>query len=88
MKIEMPTVKEMRREKKRQEKLEQERLEKERRDRELEEEEEAKRSKLNNDIKDIRSVKMLDKVFLDFDSPRLRQAMDDLGVKQEECMKK
>lgn len=68
----MPTVKEMRREKKRQEKLEQERLEKEKRDKELEEEEEAKKSKLNNDIKDIRSVKQLDKVFLDFDSPRLK----------------
>lgn len=54
---EMPTVKEMRRERKRQEKLEQERLEKEKRDKELEEEEELKKSKLNNDIKDIRSVK-------------------------------
>jgi hypothetical protein len=80
----MPTVKEMRREKKR---LEQERLEKEKRDKELEEEEEN-RVKLNNDIRDIRSIKQLEKVNLDFDSPRLQQAMDDLGVKEEECLKK
>ena len=71
-----------------QDKLEQERLEKEKRDKEAEEEEELKKSKLNNDIKDIRSVKQLDKVFLDFDSPRLMQAMDDLGVKEEECIKR
>ena len=80
----MLTVKEMRREKKRQE---QERIEKEKRDKEAEEEEEN-RIKLNNDIRDIRSIKQLEKVNLDFDSPRLKQAMDDLGVKMEECMKK
>ena len=80
----MPTVKEMRREKKRQE---EERLEKEKRDRELEAEE-ANRIKLNNDIKDIRNVKQLERVNLDFDSPRLKQAMDDLGVKEDECLKK
>ena len=80
----MVTVKEMRRQKK---KEEQERLEKEKRDKELEEEEENK-IKLNNDIRDIRNLKMLEKVNLDFDSPRLKQAMDDLGVKEEECLKK
>ena len=80
----MPTVKEMRREKKR---LEQERIDKEKRDKELEEEEENK-VKLNNDIKDIRTIKQLEKVNLDFDSPRLMQAMDDLGVKEDECVKK
>jgi hypothetical protein len=42
----------------------------------------------NNDIRDIRSIRQLDKVNLDFDSPRLKQAMDDLGVSIEECMKK
>lgn len=80
----MLTVKEMRREKKRQE---QERIEKEKREKEAEEEEENK-IKLNNDIRDIRSIKQLEKVNLDFDSPRLKQAMDDLGVKYEECVKK
>ena len=44
--------------------------EKEKRDKELEEEEENK-IKLNNDIKDIRTIKQLEKVNLDFDSPRL-----------------
>jgi len=36
--------------------------------------------KYNNDIKDIRTMRQLEKVMLDFDSPRLKQAMDDLGV--------
>ena len=36
--------------------------------------------KYNNDIKDIRTLRQLEKVMLDFDSPRLKQAMDDLGV--------
>jgi hypothetical protein len=44
--------------------------------------------KKNNDIRDIRSLRQLDKVNLDFDSPRLRQAMDDLGVNFDECQKK
>ena len=80
----MSTRKEKRKEEKRRE---QERLEKEKRDKELEEEEENK-IKRNNDIRDIRNVKQLEKVNLDFDSPRLKQAMDDLGVKEEECLKK
>jgi len=41
--------------------------------------------KKNNDIRDIRSIKQLEKVYLDFDSPRLKQAMDDLGVNFDEC---
>ena len=81
----MLTAKEQRREKKAKD---QERAEKEKKDKEKEDEEEENKIKLNNDIKDIRNVRMLDKVFLDFDSPRLQQAMDDLGVKQEECVKK
>lgn len=81
---EMFTVKQMRKEKQRQE---QERLEKEKRDKELEEEEQNK-VKLNNDIVRTIRIKQLDKVNLDFDSPRLMQAMDDLGVKEEECLKK
>jgi hypothetical protein len=44
--------------------------------------------KYNNDIRDIRSIKQLEKVLLDFDSPRLNQAMDDLGVSFKECQKK
>jgi hypothetical protein len=44
--------------------------------------------KYNNDIRDIRSIKQLEKVLLDFDSPRLNQAMDDLGVNIKECQKK
>lgn len=65
----MSTRKEKRKEEAR--KREQERLEKEKRDKELEEEEENK-IKLNNDIRDIRNVKQLEKVNLDFDSPRLK----------------
>lgn len=44
--------------------------------------------KYNNDIRDIRSMKQLERVMLDFDSPRLQQAMDDLGVNIKECQKK
>jgi hypothetical protein len=56
------------------ERLEQERLRKIR----------AKR----NDVKDIRNLKMLERIDLDFDSPRMSKAMDDLGVTPEECQKK
>ena len=41
-----------------------------------------------NEIKEIRNYKQLDKVDLDYDSPRLKQAMYNLGVSKEECMKK
>lgn len=44
--------------------------------------------KYNNDIRDIRNVRQLEKVNLDFDSPRLRQAMDDLGCTEQEMKKK
>ena len=54
----------------------------------LEEEEDGPKIKLNNDIRDIRNPKQLEKVFLDFDSPRLKQAMDNLGVSFEEMQKK
>lgn len=36
--------------------------------------------KYNNNIREIRSINQLDKVNLDFESPRLKQAMDDLGI--------
>jgi hypothetical protein len=41
-----------------------------------------------NEIKEIRNYKQLDKVDLDFDSPRLKMALYNLGVSKEECMKK
>jgi 16S rRNA U1498 N3-methylase RsmE len=41
-----------------------------------------------NDIKEIRNYKQLEKVDLDFDSPRLKKALHNLGVSKEECMKK
>ena len=41
-----------------------------------------------NEIKEIRNYKQLDKVDLDFESPRLKQALYNLGVSKEECMKK
>lgn len=52
------------------------------------EEDEEPKIKYNNDIRDIRSLRQLEKVNLDFDSPRLKQAMDDLGVSFAECQKK
>ena len=41
-----------------------------------------------NEIKEIRNYKQLEKVDLDFDSPRLKQALYNLGVSKEECIKK
>ena len=41
--------------------------------------------KPNNNIRDIRNVQQLDTVSLDFDSPRLRKAMDDYGISLDEC---
>jgi hypothetical protein len=45
-------------------------------------------SRFNNDIKEIRNERQLEKVNLDFDSPRLKKAMDDLGIPLYECLKK
>jgi hypothetical protein len=41
-----------------------------------------------NDIKEIRSLRQLQNVNLDLDSPRMRQAIDNLGVSETELMKK
>ena len=41
-----------------------------------------------NDIKEIRNHKQLEKVDFDFDSPRMKKALHNLGVSKEECMKK
>ena len=51
------------------------------------EEKKEKKIKLNNDIKDIRSMRQLDRVNLNYESPRLLQAMDDLGVTMDEMVK-
>jgi hypothetical protein len=44
--------------------------------------------KLNNDIRDIRTLRQLDRVNLDYDSPRLKRAMDEVGVSNDEVQKK
>lgn len=41
-----------------------------------------------NDIRDIRSYKQLEKVDLDLESPRLKQAMQNLGIDSDEMRKK
>ena len=41
-----------------------------------------------NDIREIRSKKQLEKVNLDLDSPRMKQALEDLGVSKDELVKK
>ena len=43
-------------------------------------EDEKPKIKYNNDIRDIRSLRQLERVNLDFESPRMKQAMDNLGV--------
>lgn len=47
---------------------------------------EAKAVIKSNEIKEIRSIKLLQKIELDFDSPRMKEAMQNLGVSQEECI--
>lgn len=41
-------------------------------------------NKEKNDIKEIKTMKQLDKVKLDMDSPKLKQAAKNLGLKIEE----
>ena len=41
-----------------------------------------------NDIRDIRSIRQLAKVHLDLESPRMRLALDTLGVGEDELEKK
>ena len=41
-----------------------------------------------NDIKDLTRIRQLARVNLDLDSPRMRQAMDNLGIGDEELQKK
>eukprot|EP00347_Sterkiella_histriomuscorum_P014355 403361188 len=44
--------------------------------------------RIRNDIKEIRNLKQLAKIEFDFDSPRMRSAMINLGVSKDECKKK
>jgi hypothetical protein len=44
--------------------------------------------KPTNNIREIRSLRQLEKSNLDFESPRMKQAMNDLGISKEECVKK
>jgi hypothetical protein len=41
-----------------------------------------------NDIKEIRNVKQLEKVNLDYESPRLPKDMYNLGISVGECSKR
>ena len=43
-------------------------------------EDSTKPKKIKNDVKDIKSFKMLEKVDLDLDSPRFQQACQALGI--------
>ena len=52
------------------------------------EEDEEPKIKYNNNIKDIRTIKQLEKVNLDFESPKLKKAMDNLGVNFNDLQKK
>lgn len=51
-------------------------------------ESEDNKPKKNNDLKEIRTIKQLERVNLDFDSPRLKQAMNNLGISIDECINK
>jgi len=42
----------------------------------------------NNDIPDIKRVKHLEKMNLDLDSPRLKRAMESLGLTKADLTKK
>ena len=46
----------------------------------------VRRSK--NDIKEINTLRQLERVDLDFDSPRWRLACHNIGITSKECMKK
>ena len=52
------------------------------------EQELRKQKRSKNDIRDIRSFKMLEKVELDLESPRFIKACQSLGIAIEECKKK
>ena len=41
-----------------------------------------------NDIREIKTFKQLEKLELEYDSPRLKKALQNLGLSKEECLKK
>ena len=47
-----------------------------------------KAPKKNNNIREVRTIRGLERVNLDLDSPRMAKAMDALGVSHEEMEKK
>ena len=47
-----------------------------------------KEPKKSNNIREIRTIRQLARVNLDLESPRIREAMDNLGVSTDEMMKK
>jgi hypothetical protein len=47
-----------------------------------------KKPTYNNDIKEIRHERQLDKLNLSFESPRMKKAMDDLGIPLHETFRK
>jgi hypothetical protein len=49
------------------------------------EEENPRQKRFPNDIREIRTIRMLERIDLDFESPRLRRAMDEMGVTYNEC---
>ena len=53
-----------------------------------EEDEKPKGPVKKNDIREIRTLRQLGRVNLDLDSPRMKEAMDTLGVSAEELEKK
>ena len=51
-------------------------------------EDEKKKKRVPNDIHMIKSIKHLDQVELDLNSPRFREACNNLGITIDECQKK
>ena len=49
------------------------------------EEDNPRQKRFPNDIREIRSIRMLERIELDFESPRLKRAMDEMGVTFAEC---
>lgn len=50
----------------------------------IQEEEQPKGPVMKNPIREIRTIRQLARVNLDLDSPRIKEAMDNLGISPEE----
>ena len=46
------------------------------------------KSSKRNEIKEIKNFKQLEKVDLDYDTPRIKLAMQNLGLSKDECLKR